>query len=479
MSKTFQNFPMVPQSTQDTLQWLIQVDDLDTARSLAETVFRMLPREDPSSWDFISYYRNKSKFYKAAAEASLETMRLLPNSPEAKFNAAKCFHAAGDPFVAERLMQQVVDARPEWIDPKIDLAVYVAMQGRFNEGESLLEKLLEQTPVADPNHEVVDFNLGWHDIRHGRFKQGMRRLAHGRKLWSWGTYDNSISKPKLTRDTNVSGKTVLILGEAGAGDEMINLRFAQTLADRGACVIWAPKLPLLSLFSRTPGVHRFAQHDEALQSHFDYWLPCMDLTTTLDVDLHEIPNHPYITPDPAHVRKWQQVIPELRTQPKPLRIGLRWRGNPRYEQDLGRTVTPSLLESLSEIPGIELYSLQLEGGAKDLSRDSRVIDLEPLLTSWEDTAAAISRMDWVISSCTSVAHLAAAMGKSTAIMCPLNCYYIWATPGDRSPWYPSVRLFRQTRFKSWEEPFFNLRKMFQDLARSAGPSRALSSEISL
>jgi hypothetical protein len=140
--------------------------------------------------------------------------------------------------------------------------------------------------------------------------------------------------------------------------------------------------------------------------------------------------------------------------PKPAHIGLRWRGNPEFEHEQLRWFPPELLFNAVKGHG-PLWSLQKEDPQTNVP-DS-VVNLEPLLGNWEQTALAINQLDLVITSCTGVAHLSAAMGKPTWVIVPAMPYYPWARPGNTSQWYPTVRLFRQKCYDKWKEPFDELR----------------------
>jgi tetratricopeptide (TPR) repeat protein len=447
----------LPPPLHETLQWLLKIEDFETVRCLALTAARFMPSEDPSATDYIAAVLHKSKHYRDAVRYAAETVRMLPDSAEARFNAAKCFNSAGSPAEAERHVRVALAQRPGWLDAKLDLAVYISSQGRFEEAARILESLLQELPPDSRDVDVVNFNLGWHRVRQGRFKEGMAKLSIGRKLKIWGARSYRFEQPELRPATDLRGKVVLICGEGGAGDEMIAARFGQTIRDRGGEALFFTAKPLASLLSRVPGLSGVVAADQVSKTRFDYWAPGMDLVQNLGLDLSEIPNRPYVSADPAYVQRWRERLPGGRA----LKVGIRWQGNPLYEAALMRSVPFKLLESLADIPGVELYSLQRDAGSEERPADSPVKDLGPLLRTWEDTAAAIENLDLVISSCTSIPHLAAAMGKPTWILPPLNSYYIWATPGDRSAWYASVRLFRQRRLDDWEEPIRNVRSALE------------------
>jgi hypothetical protein len=453
--------PMVPQHLQQTLEWLEGIDDVETCSRLVSAVMRFLPPDDPRSWDFCAHWLFRVKSYERAAEAAVKTLALAPHSPEAGFNALKCFVRAARLPEAEQLARSLLAKRPQWMDVVLELALCTSLQGRFDDAETMLRDGLSRLLADDAHAGAIRFNLGWHELRRGRFKSGMRQLASGRALRIWGSSQRFLA-PVLTPGADVDGKVVLIHGEGGIGDELINIRFAALLKARGARVAWQTQRPIETLLRRCPGVDVVLPPAAARDFPHDFCASAMDLPVLLDLDSNEIPSAPYLDVDPRFSDKWAAKAARSSASRGPtLRVGLRWQGNPRYEQDLMRSVPFASLEALCTIPGVELYSLQRDHGAEERSADSPVTDWGSELSTWEDTAAALSQLDLVISSCTAVAHLAAALGRPTWLLCPLNCYYLWAMPGDRSPWYQTLRLFRQVRPGSWEEP---LRRIRMELA---------------
>ncbi|MFS4459086.1 hypothetical protein [Bdellovibrio sp. HCB2-146] len=460
------SFPsFIPQDVQNTFRWLIKVEEFNTIRALAESVYKFLPKDNPEVTDFMAMVLHKAKMYREAVPYARQTVAMLP-TPEAKFNLAKCLNSAAFPAEAEKVMAEVVKERPDWIDPVIDHAVYVAAQGRFDEAEAELRTLLNRVGTADRNYAVVQFNLGWHEIRAGHFKEGIRMLGIGRTLRIWGAYSFPYPQPMLTEGVDVRNKDILIVGEGGAGDEIINARFAQTLRDRGARVFFASNHKLESLLARSPGIEKAFSQKQAPPA-FDYWAPAMDLPRILELNSEDIPKNSYITPVEGLVKEWSKRIPNNGK----LRIGVRWQGNALYEQDLMRSVPFNLMETFVNIPGVEVYSLQRDSGLEERPADSKVVDLAPYLNTWEDTAAAISNLDLVISSCTSVPHLAAAMGKPVWLFCPLSSYYVWAGPDNGRAWYPQVELHRQKEFGNWEHTYKDIYSKLEKLAQTKGGAR--------
>jgi tetratricopeptide (TPR) repeat protein len=437
----------IPDDIRSTLEWLIQIEDFRLARDLALTIARFLPCEHPETSDFLAMVFHRTKYYREALEQAEKTVALLPENIEARYNLARCLHSAGQPAKAEKEIRFVVEARPEWPEPQLDQALYISAQGRFDEAEVILRKLRARIPTEDPNRLAIDFNLAWHQIRHGHLKEGLNALSIGRKIKSFGNLRTPFDpQAQLAKGASVEGKKILVVGEAGAGDEMTQVRFARNIHQRGGRCFWLTHQKLENLFSRVPGIERVLSPSEIQNFQFDYWVPAMDLFSTLDLEAADISPAPYLRPDAQTLLSWQSKIKDTGH----LKVGLRWQGNPLYEQDLYRSVPFALFRPHLNIAGVDFYSLQRDSGTEELQSSDPVTDLSRDLLSWEDTAAAISLLDIVITSCTSIAHLAGALGKKTWLFTPLLPYYIWASPGQKSIWYADVTLYRQSKLQDWK-----------------------------
>lgn len=269
---------------------------------------RLLPLDNPEASDFVASAWMRSKHYANAVRQARHTLKLLPTATGAKFNLAKCLNSAALPAEAEYYMRQVVEESPSWVDPKIDLAVYIAGQGRNNEAMQLLLSILDNIDPRDANIDVVRFNLGWHFLRLGQFKKGIRYLGLGRRLRIWGAFGRQYTKPCLDENTDVRGKTVMVVGEGGAGDEIINLRFAANIAARGGHVVWISGQGFERLIRNTPGVGTILPQSQMAEVHYDYWAPAMDLPRLLDLDYPDLGRPAYIQADPAVIERWRQHI---------------------------------------------------------------------------------------------------------------------------------------------------------------------------
>lgn len=448
----------VPAEIKKTLDWLIQIEEYSQARNLVLTASRFLPIDHPEATDFLAMILYRTKHYQEALDWAKKTVELIPEQIEARYNLARCLNSAGEAALAEKEILKVVKQQPDWLDPQLDLAMYLCMQGRYDDSENLLIELQKKWDPNDQHQSVIRFNLAWHMIRKGQLKEGMEALSIGRKIRVYGAHAKSYPKPKLSKGMSVAGKTILLVGEAGAGDEIINVRFAKIIKERGGKCIWVTGHGFESLFSRVDGIDQVVGVKEASSISYDYWAPTMDLFSILDLNQEDLPRKSYLSPHPKFVQKWKSQIGEHGK----LKIGLRWQGNPLYEQDLYRSVPFDLFRKFFSIPRAEFFSLQKDTGVQEIQASDPIQDLSYQLSSWEDTAAVISLLDVVVTSCTSVAHLAGALGKKTLLFTPLLPYYIWAYPSDKSIWYPDVKLFRQKKYHDWQH---EAEEIFQELKR--------------
>jgi hypothetical protein len=325
----------------------------------------------------------------------------------------------------------------------IDLALEAAIQGKPDVSEALLRKKLEETP-DDPR---ILFNLGWHDLRHGRFQKGFNGMNVGRYLNVFGS--KAMQGPICRPGDELQGRIVLYRCEGGLGDEIMNLRFASDFEAMGARVIVSCHLSLMPLFSRNGFMTVSNEVAESNFVYYDYWVPAMSAAYVLGYEYEDLKGVPFLD---APTR-------DLYEKPGTLKVGIRWSGNPQFEHEQHRRFDPQPLIELHTVHGTTLYSLQRDDDTREFLPFG---DLKDQLTTWQETASIIKSLDLVITSCTSVAHCAAALGVETWILVPALPYYCWALPGNTTPWYDSVRLFRQTEYGNWNQPFSDVRKALKE-----------------
>lgn len=394
---------------------------------------------------------------KQYAQASV-LMHLLYNlgpEPGVCFNLARCYFRLNLPDRAELLMRQALHSDPNWEDAKLELSLYLAWQGRTLECENILNQM--------PNNPRARFNLGWHKISQGHFHQGLQFLDEGRFQGVWGLPRSHFSKPRWDGKNSLKSKTVLLVGEGGQGDEIIALRTVKHFASLGAKVIVAVSKGLVPIASRVDGVLKAIELPGSLDG-IDEWIPMMSAAYLLG--LSEPGNHPYLTPDLNYVEKWKKKLVNY----PGLKVALRWQGNPDFEQDQMRTLPiqelhDKLVSISKTIPKeIHFFSVQKDAGKENCPQS--LIDLSADLESWEDTAAVLSLMDLVITSCTSVAHLAGALGIKTFVISPVVPYFTWSKPVKKSDWYLDVNVYKQKKMSDWQEPILEACEDFQSFLQT-------------
>jgi hypothetical protein len=317
----------------------------------------------------------------------------------------------------------------------------LALQASINGHPDISEDILRSQPEQDDARVV--FNLGWHEMRHGNLKKGLQMMDAGRFI-------NCFGLPRLEgeiwRDQDLTNKTLLFRCENGLGDQIMNFRFAKDFEAKGARVVISCHPQLMALFSR----HGFICIDNGATPyiHYDYWVPSMSAAHILGYDTDTFPSQPYMSAEPK----------KLYSKPNTLKVGIRWAGNPEFEHEQHRRFDPQPLIDLHEVDGVTLYSLQRD---ENLVDGLPFADLRDQMKTFDDTASIIQGLDLVVTSCTSIAHLSAALGKETWVIVPVLPYYAWAAPGETSVWYESVKLFRQSEYGNWDAPLNAVRESLQ------------------
>jgi hypothetical protein len=273
-----------------------------------------------------------------------------------------------------------------------------------------------------------------------------------------------LSQPMWRGDGVIAGKTILVFADEGLGDTIQFARYIPMLAARGAQVLLWVDDPLLPLLSGLSGVSRFLTRSDPLPA-FDLHCPFCSLPLAFRTRLETIPAGVYL-PKPAdvQVRAWESRLQDhLGARRKP-RVGLVWSGNPNHWNDHNRSLP---LQKLSPLLALDaaFVSLQKDPRPDDKAYLERtgIIDLTAGLADLGQTAALISCLDLVITVDTSVAHLAGALGRPTWMLLPYTPDWRWLLGRDDSPWYRSVRLFRQDQRRDYAPVIARVREALQQL----------------
>lgn len=323
-------------------------------------------------------------------------------------------------------------------DTDLDVSLHFSLQGKFDISEKKLDEFLAKYPK---NYRGL-FNKGLFEMMKGNLLKGHQCMYEGRFE---GVYGNKPPIPGLPEWKGEENKTVLFYLEGGLGDEIHFVRFVKQIRARNCKVITCCEKSLVNLFRYVDGIDIIIDRSQVNDFIYDCYVPGMSCIVPLGLEYKDIDNEPYIN------------IFDTNVTNQPPRIGLRWRGNPDFEHEQHRLFPSHLLFNAVSNLNANFISLQKDVGAEETPNWVERVKLD----TWIDTAKEISRCDFIVTSCTSVAHLAGAMGKRTYIMVPILPYFIWATPGEKSVYYKNVRLFRQTVAQSWNEPFKKLNEVLE------------------
>ena len=289
------------------------------------------------------------------------------------------------------------------------------------------------------------------DSAEGRWNRAFARLLAGRLEEGWHDAEarwrllRQAPRPHPTaprwRGEDIAGGRLLLQAEQGLGDTIQFSRYAALAAQRGAVVTLAVPRPLQRLMRTAPGVDAVIVGDGS-DFRCDWQCPLMSLPLVFRTSMETIPAAvPYLSADPSGSLAW---LPKAAGT---LRVGLSWRGNPANHDDTERSLRTELLEPLMRVAGVEFVALRSEGDA--LPGRWPIVDAAPHVGDLADTAAVIRDLDLVIACDSAVAHLSGALGHPTWTLLGFAADWRWLLGRDTSPWYPSMRLFRQHRFGDW------------------------------
>lgn len=295
-----------------------------------------------------------------------------------------------------------------------------------------------------------------------RFGRGFAQLVRGHYAEGFRDYECRLKddiadpgKPLWTGDQDIAGKTVLVLGEQGLGDGIMFGRYFPMMVERGAKVLAMMQSSVAPLMRDMKGV-TLVGADPATWPPFDLWTWSMSLAWCFRTTAESVPAPLAIAYDEGRATHWRRRI----ARGIGLKVGIVWSGSPKSRYDAHRSIPLAQLAPLFDLPGVQLYSLQL--GVRDHDRNAfkqfsarnngarPLIDLAPDLTDFRETAHAMRELDLMVTCDTSVAHLAGTVGIPTLVMLTaFRTYWLWIEQRETSPWYPSVRTIRQQTDGEW------------------------------
>lgn len=294
-----------------------------------------------------------------------------------------------------------------------------------------------------PDNADYHFHLAHILLSQGRFEAGWVEYDWRWKLpdFAWlGAVHGDFSQPRWAGE-DISDKTILIYTEQGIGDIVQFARYLPLVVQKAKQVIVAVNPPMQKLLASIEGITVVLMHEKPLPA-FDVHCALMSLPRAFATTVDTIPaNVPYLHADPDEKARWSK-----RLNGTALRVGIVWAGNPATKRDRFRSPGLQAIAPLFSVPDVDFVVLQVgpgRGDCKDGQLPPHVLDLGAEINDLTDTAAIMSGLDLVISSCTGPLHLAGALGVPTLAMIPFAPYFTWLLDHDDSPWYPTIQLYRQ------------------------------------
>jgi tetratricopeptide (TPR) repeat protein len=383
--------------------------------------------------------------YEAALRSYDQALALRSNLPEAHSNRGMVLKELKQWEAALASYNQAIACKPDYAEAYLNRGVLLA---EFNRLESAVANY-DRAIAIEPDFAAAYVNRSMASLLAGNFAAGWVDYE-----WRWkdetGTSARErrdFSQPLWLGEQCLSGKAILIYSEQGLGDTLQFCRYAKPLAELGARVILEVQKPLESLLTGLTGVSRLVARGGVLPE-FDYQCPLLSLPLAFKTRLESIPAATrYIHADATNAAHWHSKLP---SGP---RIGLMWSGNAMNRRDRCRSI--ALADLIRYLPAEFHYvSLQKEvrdSDAQALRSSSALMNFADDQQDFADAAALCECMDLVISVDTSVAHLSGALGRETWILLPFSADWRWLLDRDDSPWYPTVKLYRQARSGDWRE----------------------------
>jgi tetratricopeptide (TPR) repeat protein len=346
------------------------------------------------------------------------------------------------------------------IDPNFADAIY-------NRGNQRLETLDTKGALADfaramkidPQHMEAHLHASFVHLMTGDFERGW-------PLYEWRWREDSLARvrreygvPRWTGDGGIDGKRIFVYAEQGFGDTIQFARYIELLAKRGAFVVLEVPAALLLLFKSLAGVGQLIAEGDPIPP-IDLHCPLLSLPLAFKTDLRSIPAGPaYLRADPGAAAAWAKRLPPIAGK----RIGFACSGRAAHKNDRNRTIKLADFMAIAG-PSQQFVCLQNELREEDaawLRARSDVVAFSSDLKTFADTAALIQTLDAVATVDTSIAHLAGALGKPTFVLVPFKPDWRWLLQRQDSPWYPSMRLFRQHKPRDWQGALGDLRAALQ------------------
>ncbi len=422
-----------------------------------------------------------------ALEACARALKLDRSCLVASINAACAVMHLGRLDEAAGRFSQILALAPERNDARLGLAECLVKQHAFDGATQVLKAMLQQDPASIQAHQMLGqifHRLGrWSEFQkeidrririvpdcpYVDYERGYLGLLSGDMPGGWRGFEARWRVPRLVAPqrsfpqprwdgAGFQGKTLLLFHEQGYGDTLMFARFAPMVKALGGRVLLEVQPALAELVATCPGIDAVIRHGDPIPP-FDLQLPLLSLPAVFGTKLETIPaTIPYLD-IPGHVPNREWIVRVLAAANRCVRVGLAWAGNSAHRNDDVRSIPAAKLRPLAALPNVFFFGFQIQ--APQPAPLPGFVDMGPWLSNFSDTAYALGGMDLVITVDTALAHVAGAMGIPTLLLLAYGPDWRWMMGRDDSPWYPSMRIYRQSTPGDWDEV---IRKVVGDLS---------------
>lgn len=416
--------------------------------------------------------------------------RLRPDDAEIQNNLGVCLARLGDRDGARNCFTKTLALRPGWAEGLLNFANLLRQEDRLTEAVAHYRQAIEAGPdnyrpygslalalldMNDASGAIASYEKAIAlapddpELRKGL---GIAQLLAGNLQDGWQNYEwrlrgenARLYEGRQWNGEDLADKSILVHSEQGFGDTLQFCRYLSILKGRTAAreIVFECQRPLVRLLAKIDGADKVVARGDVLPLT-DYYVPLLSLPGLFSTELETIPARvPYIDP-PAKNRRNLQGISETEGR----RIGIVWKGNPQRQDDEKRSAPLSAFAPLLALPDVAVASLQTDLTAEESNwlEARNVTDLSTEITDFSDTAALIAELDLVVSVDTATAHLAGALNRPVWVVLGMGADWRYLTARDDSPWYPSMRLFRQHRRGDWQE---TVERLCRELTKNPGP----------
>ncbi len=430
------------------ISYAIQGKQLDTAELLINQLHHLQP--DNEQTYFYQGILAENRGHTQQAQAAYQYLIEKDTSIAGVYNnLAALFYQQGYFAKAIYYLDKGLTKQPHHSELLFNKVTVLRNQGDYQLAFTLLRKMLSR----QPEHALAHVYLSELYLLLGDFKRGWPEYAWHLQLINAPQFEELA----VWQGEPLKGKQLLVMAEQGIGDCLQHVRFFTILAKQGADITFHCQTALLSLLNKARHYHCIDTLETISLTEFDYYISIASIPAVLQVDNANIPHEtPYITVPRAAQTTWRKIIKKHGSKKQ---VGLVWHGSELHPNDKRRSVSLTLLQKVAaDMPDISFYLLQTEPTQKERSviLPDNIHWPSAQTLSFSDAAAIIQQLDLVISVDTALAHLAGALACPVWLLLPFAPDWRWQLQREDTPWYPSMRLFRQSEPNGWNDVLHNI-----------------------